>query len=162
VQTRFKEQKMEQVMTQLTSDTLDRDQISQLKNRYGWIVDRLPHTRTPEDADQIRALFTEDAVVDLSFSGLFDVVQGHDAIVKLYLEAMGPKYHYMWHAFHTPLIDIDGDHAVGSWTLQAITLSKSLEPDAAPSVFHGRYVDSFIRTSQGWRHSHLAAVKIRP
>jgi hypothetical protein len=140
----------------------DRDDIIQLKNQYGRLLDRMVLERRPDDADQIRRLFTEDAIVDMTFSGLFGVYEGHDEIVRLYAELMTPSYHWMWHSFHTPAIDLDGDHAFGTWTIHALMLPRTAEIDAAPRVFHGRYADKFRWTAHGWKHSHLKGVNDRP
>jgi ketosteroid isomerase-like protein len=149
-------------MTANQSLLADRDEIVQLKNRYGQLVDRMVLERRPDDADQVRNLFTEDAIVDMSFSGLFGVYHGHDEIVKLFVEVMTPNYHWMWHSFHTPVIEVIDDRAFGFWTIHALMLPKSAEIDGQPRVFYGRYADIFSRTAQGWKHSHLKGINDRP
>lgn len=100
-------------MTTQRTPATDQDEIINLKTSYGHLIDRLVLERRPNDADRLRGMFTEDAIVDMSFSGVFGVYQGHDEIVRLFLEEMTPGYHWMWHSFHTPAIGLDGDTAHG-------------------------------------------------
>lgn len=140
----------------------DRDEINQLKSRYGALVDQLAVDPRPDDAEQVARLFTSDAVVDMTFSKIFGIYRGHAEIVKLYTELMAPNYHWMWHSFHTPLITVDGDQATGRWTIYSLVLPKSREKTDAPHAFHGHYDDQFRRTAEGWKHSRLRGVNTRP
>jgi len=58
----------------------------------------------------------------------------------------------MWHSFHSPEIEIVGDHAVGHWTVYCLaTNAGSNQVD----VIVGRYRDEYLRTPQGWLQSRL-------
>jgi hypothetical protein len=118
--------------------------------------------RPPELVAQLRDLFTEDATVDMTCAPQFGVYHGIDEIMKLYTELMTPSYHWMWHSFQTPIIEVEGDHARASWTIIAMTLPKSAALSAPPSAFYGRYRDDYRRTSSGWKHSFLRGINDRP
>jgi hypothetical protein len=140
----------------------DREDIVRLKNQYGQLVDRSVFQRGPEERAALKNMFTEDAIVDMSFSGIYGIYRGHDEIEKFYFETMAPNAHWMWHSFHNPIVDVDGDRASGAWTIYALTLRRSAGLEGSPNAFHGRYDDRFLWTPQGWKHSHLKGVNDRP
>ncbi|MDB5159678.1 MAG: hypothetical protein JWR50_4385 [Mucilaginibacter sp.] len=141
------------------TDTYD---IIKLKNKYGQLVDRIVSQRGPEEYANLEKMFTEDAVVDMSFSGIYGIYQGHDDIIKFYMETMAPNCYWTWHSFHSPVVDVDGDRASGAWTLYGLALPLIAGLSGSPIPFHNRYDDKFLWTPEGWKHAHLKAVDDRP
>jgi ketosteroid isomerase-like protein len=119
-----------------------------IKHRYGELVDRLTSRIDEGDIRALGDLFTEDAFVD------FVSVQlpGRQAILDLYGGMMQKNFAWVWHSFHSPIVEVDGDHASGRWTLQGLTIAHD---SPTPTTVYGRYVDEFVRTSQGWRMSRM-------
>ena len=134
----------------------DMREIINLKYNYGEIIDRLVCQGSSDGADALRALFTEDASLDLVEAGL-PPMKGHDEIVKHFGDVMPPAVKWMWHAFHNPLIKIDGDRATGHWLLTAYSIGRAT-PDVPPMATIGRYVEEYVRTPKGWRTSKVKFV----
>jgi ketosteroid isomerase-like protein len=124
------------------------DAILNIKHRYGELVDRLSSRIDQADLEALGELFTEDAFVD------FVTVQlpGRQAILDLYGGAMQKNFAWIWHSFHSPIIDVHGDRASGRWTVQGMTITHD---SPTPTTVYGRYVDEFVRTAQGWCMSKM-------
>ncbi len=144
-------------MTGYSADN-DLTEISNIKYRYGEVIDRLVRDGGAGGAEQLNALFTEDAKLDLIEAGL-PYAEGHEAIAALFTTLLPSAVHWMWHAFHNPLITITGDTAKGHWLLLAYSAPAAGD---APRATVGRYEEEYVRTSQGWRASavkfHLGAL----
>ena len=144
----------------MTSYAADNDltAISNIKYAYGEIIDRLVRDGGEGGAEQLKALFTEDASLDLVEAGLIHA-QGHDVIVELFTKVLPGNVHWMWHGFYNPLITIDGDKAKGHWLLLAYSKETA---EAAPRATVGRYEEQYVRTAKGWRANkvkfHLGAL----
>jgi ketosteroid isomerase-like protein len=119
-----------------------------VKNRYGELVDRLSSRIDRADLDALGNLFTEDTFVD------FIAVQlrGRQAVLDLYGGVMQKNLAWVWHSFHSPIIEVNGDRASGRWTLQGITIAHN---SPTPTTVYGRYSDEFVRTPEGWRIAKL-------
>jgi SnoaL-like domain len=124
------------------------DCILTIKHRYGELVDRLSSRIDQADIKALGELFTEDAFVD------FVVVKlpGRQAILDLYGGAMQKNFAWVWHSFHSPIVEVNGDRASGRWTLQGLTIAHN---SPTPTTVYGRYADEFVRTPQGWRLSKM-------
>jgi ketosteroid isomerase-like protein len=124
------------------------DAILNIKHRYGELVDRLASRINQTDVEALGELFTEDAFVD------FVAVQlpGRQAILDLYGGVMQKNFAWVWHSFHSPIVEVNGDHASGRWTLQGMTITHQ---SPTPTTVYGRYADEFVRTAQGWRMSKM-------
>lgn len=122
--------------------------ILNIKHRYGELVDRLASRINQTDLEALGELFTEDAFVD------FVAVQlpGRQAILDLYGGVMQKNFAWVWHSFHSPIVEVNGDHASGRWTLQGITITHQ---SPTPTTVYGRYADEFVRTGEGWRMSKM-------
>ena len=123
--------------------------ISNLKYTYGEVIDRLVRDGGKGDPSGLLSVFTEDASLNLIEAGLIHV-HGHDAIIDLFTNTLPPAVAWMWHAFHNPLVTIDGDKATGHWLLLAYSAETA---GAAPRATVGRYEEEYVRTAQGWRTS---------
>jgi hypothetical protein len=124
------------------------DSILRIKHRYGELVDRLCSRIDEADLIALGELFTEDAFVDFVAVKL----PGRRAILDLYGGAMQQNFVWVWHSFHSPVIEVNGDHASGRWTLQGMTITHG---SPTPTTVYGRYADEFVRTANGWRMSRM-------
>lgn len=131
----------------------DYEQIVTIKNRYGELIDKLVREPAAGDAAQLGDIITEDAVFD--YFALLGRHEGRKNIVRLFEETLPSKNAWMWHVFLNPIIEISGDRAEGRFKLLAMSVRKD-NPNVAPSTTYGRYVDQFVRGSDGrWRQSGL-------
>ena len=99
------------------------------------------------------AVFRRDAgdwgacwAVDARWSLMGTTVEGRDAIVGLWTQAMAG---FTFVAFFGQVgrIDIDGDRATGRvWTHEVLEAA-----DGTVSRPIGRYDDAYVRTPEGWR-----------
>lgn len=130
--------------------------IQQIKSLYCDLIDRIRREGNPADVDRLASLFTEDAVLDFSQVANVDmgVLRGRAAIVRHFGQDLPAAIAWMWHAVHTPIIEIDGDEALGRWTLYAMAVPVT-DPSSPPSVTYGRYTDRFRRIDGTWYQSSL-------
>ncbi|WP_028079081.1 nuclear transport factor 2 family protein [Solimonas soli] len=135
-----------------TAQTLiDLQDVQRVKSLYCDLIDRVMRERRPEDAEQLSLLFTEDALLD--FGTLpFGRHQGRAAITQLFTETLPQAVCWMWHSVSTPIIDIQGDHATGKWTLYALAVPAAT-PEAPAFPTFGRYADEFRRIDGQWKQS---------
>jgi len=135
---------------------LDVAEIKNNKARYGILVDSLVANPKDEVAlNRLVNLFCSDARFD--FGGRIGTFEGDAEIRKFYGVTLPGDREWVWHSFHSPCIDVDGDVASGSWTISALAVSKGAD-DKPPQAIYGRYVDSYLRTKNGWRQSSLRFV----
>ncbi|MBB4631953.1 nuclear transport factor 2 family protein [Sphingosinicella soli] len=125
--------------------------ILKVKHRYGELVDRLADRIDQNDLDALCALFTVDAEIDFASMQL----SGRQGIVDLYGGQMQESLSWLWHSFHSPIVDIDGDRALGRWTLQGMTIARGA---TRPDTMYGRYVDELMRVDGRWQISRLQLV----
>ena len=127
--------------------------IHKLKARYASLVDSRYTRAGPKDAadvaraaDQITALFSEDAVWDGGEDlGLW---KGREEIRKRFLE---PTLRFTLHYFVKPCIDVDGNRARGRWDILApITFA-----NGKPGWMAGAEDDEYARVDGLWLHSRM-------
>lgn len=128
------------------------EEIRQAKHRYGAYVDQTIMFPTPENAALLKSMFVEDAVLD--FPGLLGRHEGRDAIVQIFTDAVPKGTRLSWHSFHSPIIEVSGDTATGSWTMLALVVRHG-QTTPGPVTIYGRYADRFVRTDDGWKISLL-------
>lgn len=116
-------------------------EIMNLKARYlnaadgGW-------NRPSHDADAVASTFTMDGWWQAEG---FPRLTGREAIRKAFRE-FSVQAPFAFHTVSNPLIDVDGDNAVGQWhLLEVFTDAKDAEFWAA-----GIYTDHFVRTHGEW------------
>ena len=125
--------------------------ILHVKHRYGELVDRLSGRLDRSDLEALGELFIEDAFVDFVSVQLV----GRQAILDLYGGAMQKNFSWVWHSFHSPVIEVAGDRASARWTLQGMTIGHD---SPTPTTVYGRYSDELVRTSKGWRISRMVLI----
>lgn len=125
----------------------DLRQIEELKYRYVRMLDH-------KDWDGFADLFEPDATAAYGAERLFD---GVDEIVGFMRDNLGPTMITL-HQVHHPEIEIDGDEATGTWSLQdrVIMTRFGLLLDGY-STYHDRY----RRATDGrWRIAHTGYERI--
>lgn len=127
-------------MSDTVADTLA---IQSVKALYCEAADLLPVDAT-RAAEGLRGVFAADATADYG-NGILD---GREAIVEFLVSNISTARDWLWHAIHTPYVEVEGDEAVGRWTIVAMMRDKG---KTAVERAYGRYDNRFIRTSQGWR-----------
>jgi SnoaL-like domain len=127
--------------------------ILDLKSRYGALADARYSRRGPRPqpeidvvADQLAALFTEDAVWE--GGGDLGRCEGRAAIRDRF---RAPTLHYAWHFFVKPEIRVEGDRAKGTWDVLAIVTTK--EERAMWMV--GVEYDEYARVEGRWLHTRM-------
>jgi hypothetical protein len=85
----------------------DIEAIKQLKARYCAICD------DDHNPDKIGSVFAEDGIWE---GGDFGKAQGHAAIRKLF-EGFKQLISFSQHNLMNPIIEVNGDHAKGTWYL---------------------------------------------
>jgi hypothetical protein len=117
----------------------DRDAIERLKFRYFRTLDL-------KRWDEYAECFVPEATGD--YAGLtFD---SRDDLVAFMRENMGPGL-FSLHQAHHPEIDVDGDHATGTWYLHDQVWVPEHDFALEGAAF---YEDRYVRTDEGWRIAH--------
>lgn len=125
--------------------------ILKVKHRYGELVDRLSSRIDQDDLADLGQLFTEDAEVDFVSVKL----EGRKGVLALYGGQMQANIAWVWHSFHSPVIDVDGDRASARWTLQGLTVAVG---ETRPTTLYGRYNDELVKVDGRWQISKLQLV----
>ena len=108
----------------------DQDEIRALQIAYAKYFDA-------RDADNYAALYTEDTTVTTPWG---QVIRGRDKMRKAVVNTPAGKG---WHKPGDTEIVVDGDDAKG------VSFYKAM--DGKGDVFTGRYIDTYRRTTEGWR-----------
>jgi hypothetical protein len=103
-------------------------------------------------AARLAELFTEDVQADYGMGPL----NGRNAVIEFLVSAIVANNDSLWHSIHTPRIDVSGDAATGHWTLMVRMKRKQ---STLFETLHGRYLDEFRRTQQGWRISSIRFIQ---
>ncbi|MFK4296593.1 hypothetical protein ABH924_001738 [Arthrobacter sp. GAS37] len=119
--------------------------ISQLRSQYSLYYDNA-------DANRFARLFTEDGLCNLGTWGVFRGPQEIEVGIAGQLVAPSPQPATI-HSVSTPVIDVQGDSASGSWYVTVYHLPH--DGDLHPVRFVGRYFDEYRRTPEGWRFSEV-------
>ncbi len=131
----------------------DSDAILNLKSRYGRLADSRytlsgvrDRASLEEIARQVTELFTEDAVWDGGQK--LGLARGRDEIYQRFCK---PTLGFTWHYFVKPRIEVDGDHASGSWDI----LAPCTTSDGRPLWMAGYEEDEYQRVDGAWLHSRM-------
>jgi len=124
---------------------VDSDDIRRLMHRYAKAIDRRDPPETVAD------LFVDDA----SWSGPrgFGERHGREELIALFKE-MADNVIFSVHAFGNEQIDVDGDHATGSWTtIIPYTFREELRTQDHWAFL--RYNNSFVQRDGKWLISEM-------
>ena len=126
----------------------DLEALRQLKARYCRTMDT-------KDWAAMRALFTDDVVVDTTASG-GSVVTGADAFVQFLEETLGPVLTV--HHCHTPELSLTGpDAAAGVWAME----DRLRWPDGSELHGYGHYHETYARRDGTWRIASTTLTRLR-
>ena len=121
----------------------DIENIKKLKARYCYYCD------DKYDADGIANLFAEDGIWD--GGRLFGRHKGRRA-VKRFFQKASKKITFAVHTVMTPVIEVQGDKAKGSWyLLQASTMKKGNQPVWGAA----RYDERYVKIKGRWKFKQL-------
>jgi len=108
------------------------------------VLFRYAHALDDRDSRLLRTCFTEDAVCEVGAT-----LSGIDAIIG-FAEGVLSGFDVTQHLIANPRCAVDGDHAESVCDLQAQHVTRGA-PGGEHYVIGGRYVDSLVRTPDGWR-----------
>jgi SnoaL-like domain len=128
-------------------------QIHALKARYADLVDRrfskgklVDHDALTHIAEEIADLFTPDGVWD-GGPGL-GVASGRAAIID---RLARPTLTFSRHLFVKPMVEVQGDHATGTWDL----LCPCQRQNGASFWMCGSETDRYVRVDGSWLHEAM-------
>jgi 3-phenylpropionate/cinnamic acid dioxygenase small subunit len=119
-------------------NVIDVQEIEQILYKYAVAVDA-------RHRELMYELFTEDAHIDLSGTGIYnphDYVEGGKGSYKIFDATQ--------HSISTPVVQVTGDTAQSRCYFVAQHVRNSLKPNPC-LVIGGNYDDELARTKDGWR-----------
>jgi hypothetical protein len=131
-----------------TSDApTNRAAIEELKAQYARKADAVFRTPGRASAVALADLFTEDGVLDL---GPFGRYEGRAALLDAFENTLPRATKWSTHYIVSPILDIQGDEAVGSWYFLIKSVPQS-PPGAPVGEILGSYQDRYRKTPSGWK-----------
>lgn len=118
----------------------DRLAIQDLMIAYADAVDRL------DSIDAICAVFTEDAVFDLSGIGLA-ALNGHTGIRTFFTNVFANMAHHAHYLTNFAVTAYAGDTA----SMRAYVIGMGVGKDGSTVTVNGRYYFDVVRTAAGWK-----------
>ena len=118
----------------------DRFAIQDVLIAYADAVDQM------DSIDAICAVFTEDAVFDLSGIGLA-AVHGHDGIRTFFTNVLANMAHHAHYLTNFAITAYDGDTA----SIRAYVIGMGVGKDGRTVTVNGRYYFDVRRTDAGWK-----------
>ncbi len=123
----------------------DIEAIKTLKYEYMIAVDDV--IADPCASQDFVDLFANNFTVEFDQFGTYS----NKADLKAFLEnVISPAYSWAFHMAENPRIEVHGNWAVAEWYLRSDAV---VEGTTDVLAFYGRYVDTYVRTNQGWRIS---------
>ena len=120
--------------------------IIKLKSQYSFAVDLV--TKDPSQINQLTDLMADDIVVDYGPSGVYT---GKTAVANFFQNILPQAVAWGFHMPLNPIINVTSPKAAtGDWYVHALGVYKSAYA-AGPLPVFGRYHDTYVRTSDGWR-----------
>ena len=129
----------------------DRLAIEDLVIAYGHAIDSMG------DIDSILAVFTEDAVFDLSGIGL-GPMQGHEAIRGFYTNVYANTAHMAHYLSNFAVTAYSGKTA----SIRAYVNGMGLGKDGRDVTVYGRYYFDVVRTAAGWKATRYSTDFLLP
>jgi len=135
----------------------DVEAIQRHKGLYVHLVDATSRVRDEGMLDQLEALFTKDALAEYGWATF---KSGREIREYFGRPARKTQMAWVWHAVHSPVIEVEGDRARARWTLYAMHASPERPADIVTTF--GRYDDEYVRTPDGWKMARLRFVNETP
>jgi hypothetical protein len=121
----------------------DIEAIKELKHLYVVLLDKL--ISDADAIDDFVDLFVADLEVQYDAYGSFSTKETLTAFLR---NVISPAFSWGFHAVQNPRINVDGNVASAEWYLTAHAVHQG---GAAVVSLYGRYVDSYVRTGDGWK-----------
>jgi hypothetical protein len=121
----------------------DIEEIKTLQATYAYSIDTLQMEKVPD-------LFANDFIAEYVPLGTHTTKES----LLEFLKGAGEGAALMRHQMMTPLIEVDGDKATGTWYLLGPFTTKSPEGDIA-SWIQGKYACKYVREGGKWKFKHL-------
>ena len=125
---------------------LDIEAIKKLKARYCKYAD------SRDNPEEFAGLFTDEAVLDEGDDGIFC---GRDSILDMY-KKVAPLFKLNQHLVFSPIIDVEGETALGEWRL--LQLCTTTHPDGDRAFWAcGYYKERYVKIADQWKFEHVEA-----
>ena len=121
----------------------DIEEIKQLQARYCYFIDTLQMEKVPD-------LFADDFTAEYDPLGAFATKEE----LLGFLNGAGAGASMMSHQVMTPLIEVDGDKATGTWYLFGPFTAKAPHGEVANWI-QGKYENDYVRADGKWKFGHL-------
>jgi hypothetical protein len=128
----------------------DIEAIKKLKATYCYLVDAGVAGDTSK-LDELMTFFAEDATADFDFLG---VHEGKEAVTAFYKEVVPAAISYSAHMATNPIIEVEGNQAVGSWYFLVPATGKA---ENKAVWIQGRYKEEYIKIDGEWKWKTLTA-----
>ncbi len=129
------------------SQLKDLEAIRTLKSLYARRADQVFRSPGPASAAALAEIFTEDGVLDL---GPFGRYEGRAALLNAFEHILPQATAWSAHYITSPVIDVDGTSAQGSWSFLIFAQPRiSPPPPAAP--IYGGYDDRYEKVGGAWK-----------
>jgi hypothetical protein len=129
-------------------DLVELELIKRLKYRYARCLDL-------KLFDEVGELFVEDATA--SYGGGAYTFEGRTAIIDFLRRAMGSTQMLTSHKMHHPEIELDGDRATGTWSLDDVVVLVDLNMTVRGAAF---YEDQYVKVGGDWRIAHTGYKRV--
>ena len=121
----------------------DIEEIKNLQARYCYFIDTLQMDKVPD-------LFAENFIAEYVPMATFKT----RAELMQFLKGADEGSSMMCHQAMTPLIEVDGDKATGTWYLFG-PFTNYLPKGEVANWVQGRYDNDYVREDGKWKFSHL-------
>jgi hypothetical protein len=121
----------------------DIEEIKNLQARYCYLIDTLQGEKV---LDLFADKFTAEYVPLATYTTKAELLE--------FLNGAGKGTSMMCHQAMTPLIEVDGDKATGTWYLFGPFTNRMPKGEVANWV-QGRYDNDYVREDGKWKFSHL-------
>jgi hypothetical protein len=138
---------MESTLEEKIAKLEDIEAIKQLKALYCHLVDDGINGDMAK-MDELMARFAEDAWIDFGTEEVPDVHKGRDAVTAFYKGTVCSALSYSAHIVANPLIEVNGDKAVGSWYVYVPCTFR--ETNSAVWLA-GKYREEYVKVNGQWQ-----------
>ena len=121
----------------------DIEQIRRLKALYCHLADAA--YQDPTKWSDLVAHFVDESWLDFDDYGVY---RGKQEVSRFFTEVTHSFLSYAAHMVANPLIDVNGNDAVGRWYFHCPATVRS---SATAIWVEGRYIDEFVRREDGWK-----------
>jgi hypothetical protein len=121
----------------------DIEEIKKLQAKYAYFIDTFK-------AEEVVKLMVKDIKAEYGLWGNYSGVSE----MLAFLNGIIPVSPMMNHEVFTPLIEVDGDKATGTWYLLGPFVALRAEGKVATWI-QGKYQNDYVRVKGEWKFSHI-------